>query len=248
MLGAPKKISVFGLPVHLLENYSDWLSSRWQENLGGHVVTLNAEMTIEAEKNANLAEIINQADLVIPDGAGIVLYLRLQGEKVQRCPGIELAESLLVKAGQKESGSVFFYGGIPGIAETAAMLWKQRLPGLKIAGTQHGYNSAIEAEELNQKLQQFQPRLILVGLGAPRQEFWIAEHRYLCPDAIWIGIGGSMDIWAGVKSRAPVWLRDNHLEWFYRLYQEPYRWKRMLALPKFAWKALLYQISIMINI
>ena len=77
-----------------------------------------------------------------------------------------------------------------------------------------------------------------MGLGVPRQEYWIRQHRHLCPHAIWIGVGGSFDIWSGVKTRAPRWLRENHLEWLYRLYQEPWRWRRMLALPQFFLKAL----------
>jgi N-acetylglucosaminyldiphosphoundecaprenol N-acetyl-beta-D-mannosaminyltransferase len=82
-----------------------------------------------------------------------------------------------------------------------------------------------------------------VGLGVPRQELWIAQHRYLCPQAIWIGVGGSFDIWSGTKNRAPAWLGKNNLEWLYRLYQEPWRWRRMLALPEFALKAFVYHFT-----
>lgn len=239
-----KQFSVLGIPVHILENYLSWLTSRIKENQGCHIVTLNAEMTMEAENNSALATVINQADLVIPDGAGIVLYLRFRGEKVERCPGIELAESLLKEAGKTEnSWSVFLYGGMPGIAETAAKSWQQTIPGLNIVGTENGYISATDLEKLKQNLQNLQPRLILVGLGVPRQEFWIAENRHLCPNSTWMGIGGSMDIWAGNKLRAPAWFRDNHLEWLYRLYQEPWRWRRMLMLPKFAWRTLIYSLT-----
>jgi N-acetylglucosaminyldiphosphoundecaprenol N-acetyl-beta-D-mannosaminyltransferase len=156
-----------------------------------------------------------------------------------RCPGIELAESAVRQAGKLgESCPVFFYGGAPGIAQKAAQIWQQQLPELALAGIEDGYLSPEAEQELKVTLKTKQPRLILVGLGVPRQELWIAQHRYLCPDAIWIGVGGSFDIWAGVKSRAPVWLRDNHLEWLYRLYQEPWRWRRMMALPQFALKAI----------
>lgn len=235
------KFPILGLPVHLLENYPDWLIARYQQGLGAHVVTLNAEMTMQAETNPTLAHIIHTADLVIPDGAGVVLYLRLHGRRTTRCPGIELAESLLRQVGQSEkSWSTFFYGGAPGVAQTAAEEWQRWVPGLAIAGVQHGYISTAEQQELRQTLVDLQPPIILVGLGVPRQELWIAEHRALCPKSIWIGVGGSFDIWAGVKTRAPAWLRNNHLEWVYRLYQEPWRWRRMLALPQFAWRALVH--------
>lgn len=98
-------------------------------------------------------------------------------------------------------------------------------------------------DDFCQTLKQLQPQVIFVGLGVPRQEFWIAKHRHLCPHAIWVGVGGSFDIWAETKTRAPKWLCDNNLEWVYRLYQEPWRWRRMLALPQFAWCSLLDTLS-----
>ncbi|HEY9853359.1 MAG TPA: WecB/TagA/CpsF family glycosyltransferase [Leptolyngbyaceae cyanobacterium] len=239
MTKTPQPFPVLGLPVHLLDDYPGWLLERLHQHMGGHVITLNAEMSIQAEQNTSLAKIIHQADLVIPDGSGVVLYLWFKGKRVQRCPGIELAETLLWQVGDMgQNWPVFFFGGKPGVTEKAARIWQQRLPSLAIAGIQHGYLSSEEEQQLLQTLQELQPRLILVGLGVPRQELWIAQHRHLCPKAIWIGVGGSFDIWAGVKNRAPGWLRDNHLEWLYRLYQEPWRWRRMLALPKFVWRAL----------
>ena len=233
-----------GLSIHLLEDYVGCLSLWQQQQRGAHVVTLNAEMVMQAESNPALAAIIQQADLVIPDGSGIVLYLRLQGKMVRRCPGIELAESLLKQSiGAETPPAVFFYGGKPGEAERAALVWQERLPGLAIAGTQHGYLAPGEHQQLQQTLTALQPQLIFVGLGVPRQELWISEHRALCPQAIWVGVGGSFDIWAGIKSRAPAWVGNMHLEWLYRLLQEPWRWRRMLALPRFAWRALVHRFA-----
>jgi N-acetylglucosaminyldiphosphoundecaprenol N-acetyl-beta-D-mannosaminyltransferase len=240
MTVAVKPYSVMGLPVHLIDDYTAWLRSHIQQQLGTHVVTLNAEMSMQAEQNPALANAIQKAELVIPDGAGVVLYLKLLfHQRVRRCPGIELAESLL----QNTEARIFFYGGAPGVAAKAAEAWRQQVPVLNIIGTQHGYISAEEAEQFHQTLSQLQPELILVGLGVPRQELWIAQNRYLCPNATWIGVGGSFDIWAGTKSRAPAWLANNHLEWLYRLYQEPWRWRRMLALPQFAGKAIVYRLT-----
>lgn len=235
----PLLTKVLGLPIHLLEDYPSWLAMRLQQKRGVHVITLNAEMAIEAEKNAPLTQIIRGSELVVPDGAGVVLYLRLRGKRIQRVPGIELAETLLQQAAE-QGWSTFFYGGKPGVAEAAAQAWQRRSPGLTIA-TQHGYVTPEEELELLARLKREQPQLIYVGLGVPRQEFWIQKYRHLCPGSIWIGVGGSFDIWSGTKQRAPGWLRDNNLEWVYRLYKEPWRWRRMLALPLFAWKALLGQ-------
>lgn len=129
------------------------------------------------------------------------------------------------------------------MAQKAAEYWQQQASELQIVGTNSGYHSSEEEQNLKQTLVQIQPQVILVGLGVPRQEMWIAQNRHLCPQAIWIGVGGSFDIWSGTKTRAPAWLGNNNLEWLYRLYQEPWRWKRMLALPEFAWKAIVYSVT-----
>lgn len=242
----PKAFSVLGMPVHLMSNYPSWLLECLQQDKGVHVVTLNAEMTMQAERDSNLAQVIQDAELVIPDGAGVVLYLRwLFWQKVQRCPGIELAETLLRELGQQQTETkVFFYGGAPGVAAQAAKFWQQQVPGLTVAGTHSGYHSPEEEKQLQKTLAQLQPQVIFVGLGVPRQELWIAQNRHLCPKAIWIGVGGSFDIWSGTKTRAPAWLGNNNLEWLYRLYKEPWRWRRMLALPEFALKALVYRLTV----
>ena len=232
---------VLGLPVNCMDDYLKYLLSRLEEGLGTHVVTLNAEMAMQGEQNLKLGQIIQEAELVIPDGSGIILYLRLQGISQKRCPGIELAESLLSEVAKTENNSsIFFYGGKPGVAAAAAANWREKIGGEKLAiATQHGYLNSQEETELLQTLKNLQPRIILVGLGVPRQEFWIAQNRHICPHSIWIGVGGCFDIWAGTKKRAPAWFCDNHLEWLYRLYQEPWRWRRMLALPKFAIRAIM---------
>ena len=130
MIKPPKEFSVLGLPIHVATNYSGYLLERLQQGMGTHVVTLNAEMTMQAERNETLATIIKAADLVIPDGAGIVLYLRLLlKQDVRRIPGIELAESLLREIGEESPDSkVFFYGGKPGTAAAAAQFWQGQIP------------------------------------------------------------------------------------------------------------------------
>ncbi|MCJ8279954.1 MAG: WecB/TagA/CpsF family glycosyltransferase, partial [Rivularia sp. ALOHA_DT_140] len=170
MIKPLKKFSVLGLPIHIATNYSGYLLERLQEKIGTHVVTLNAEMTMQAEQNETLATIIKAADLVIPDGAGIVLYLRLLlKQDVRRIPGIELAEALLREIGQNSPDStVFFYGGKPGTAAEAAQYWQGQIPSLNFAGTHSGYHSPEEEEELHSTLSKIQPQVIYVGLGVPR--------------------------------------------------------------------------------
>ncbi|MDB9446691.1 WecB/TagA/CpsF family glycosyltransferase [Anabaena sp. CS-542/02] len=245
MLKPPQEFSVLGIPVHIVSNYPGWLLESLGQSRGAHVVTLNAEMTMQAQKNQTLAQAVKNADLVIPDGAGVVLYLRwLLWQKVQRFPGIELAENLLQELGQQQTDTkIFFYGGAPEVVVKAKELWQLKIPSLNLVGTHSGYHTLEEEQQLKQTLRQLQPQVIFVGLGVPRQELWIAQNRDLCPQAIWIGVGGSFDIWSGSKTRAPAWLADNNLEWLYRLYKEPWRWRRMLALPEFAVKALIYRVT-----
>jgi N-acetylglucosaminyldiphosphoundecaprenol N-acetyl-beta-D-mannosaminyltransferase len=246
MFPSSKVFTVLGIPVHVMSDYPRWLLESLKQGKGAHVVTLNAEMTMQAQQNTSLNKIIQNAELIIPDGAGIVMYLRwLCWQKVQRCPGIELAETVLQAIGQQQPDKkVFFYGGANTVAAKAADYWQQKAPNLNIVGTHSGFHSAQEEEQLLQTLAKLQPQVILVGLGVPRQELWIAQNRHLCPQAIWIGVGGSFDIWSGSKNRAPAWLANNNLEWLYRLYKEPWRWRRMLALPEFAVKAFVYRLTV----
>lgn len=237
-----EKFPVLDLSVHLHNNYRGWLEQRLAQHQGTHVVTLNAEMAIQAQKDPQLAAVVRNAEVVVPDGAGVVLYARSQGKKVDRCPGIELAESL-IRAAAQQNWRIFLIGGGEGIAHSVAESWQTQFPGLAIAAVHSGYFDRAQEEIILSQLQTIQPDLILVGLGVPRQEFWIQSQRSLCPHATWIGVGGSFDIWSGTKTRAPKWLRENHLEWVYRLYQEPWRWRRMLALPNFVWCVTLQSLS-----
>ncbi|MFN7714577.1 MAG: WecB/TagA/CpsF family glycosyltransferase [Pseudanabaenaceae cyanobacterium] len=232
----PPQDRVLGVPIHVLSDYSGWLAERINHRQGTHVITLNAEMVMQSRTNSILSDSLGQAELIVPDGSGVVLYLRSRGQMVQRCPGIELAEKMIHLAAQR-GWRVFLLGGAPGIANQIINQWEETLPQLVLAGAHHGYFDDIAEVEICKHLSSMQPELILVGLGVPRQEAWIQSHRHLCPNSVWIGVGGSLDIWSGNKERAPIWLRDNHLEWIYRLYKEPWRWRRMMALPHFVWAA-----------
>ena len=239
---------VLGFPVHVADGtdspakgdrfapYLDWLSDRIEAGQFTHVVTVNAEMVMLARKDAEFARVLRQADLLPPDGAGIVLALRWQGTKIRRCPGIELAERAIELAADR-SWPVAVVGGRAEVLELVLRRWRERFPRLQVAG-HHGYFDERSEAEIASLFAQLKPQLVLVGLGAPRQEYWIRDRKSLAATATWVGIGGSLDIWAGAKQRAPQWLRDLHLEWLYRLYKEPWRWRRMLALPRFAWNVL----------
>ena len=203
---------------------------------GGQIVTLNAEMTMAAKADPALGAAIAQADLVIPDGAGVVWALGRQGYRVRRSPGIELARQLLVYAAAHRWW-VALVGASPEVMELLVARLRAEIPDLDLAFAIHGYQNPEQWPGIEQQLQQARPDLVLVALGVPRQETWIQRLHQDQP-GLWMGVGGSFDVWSGTKQRAPHWMGRLQIEWLYRLIQEPSRWRRMLALPAFAWAVL----------
>ncbi len=202
--------------------------------MGIHVITMNSEMVMQARQDSQLAAVIQQAGLVIADGVGVIMALKLNGISQQRCAGIDLGAKLLEVAGERGGECpVAFYGGKPEILPKAIDFWQQQLPQLSIVIQHHGYINEAEQNQLLQELQAQQPRIILVALGIPRQEIWINQHQHICPRSIWVGVGGSFDVWSGTKRRAPALIQKLNLEWLFRLAQEPSRWRRILVLPQF---------------
>ena len=203
---------------------------------GGQIVTLNAEMTMAARANPELGAAIAQADLVIPDGAGVVWALGRQGYKVRRSPGIELARALLEYAAC-HGWKVALVGSSPEVMQTLRERLSSEIPGLNLVLTIHGYQAPELWPGLEAELRGACPDLALAALGVPRQETWIQRLHQGQP-GLWMGVGGSFDVWSGLKQRAPQWMGRLQIEWLYRLLQEPSRWRRMLALPAFAWEVL----------
>ena len=241
---APVRARVLGLSVDVcgdvfeaaLALHGGAAANHLDTPTGGQVVTLNAEMTMAARANPELGAVIEAAELVIPDGAGVVWALGRQGFRVRRAPGIELARRLLEHAASHR-WRVALVGASPEVMDTLVARLRSELPGLDLVIASHGYLQAAEWSELERRLLAARPDLVLAALGVPRQETWIrglAGRR----GGLWMGVGGSFDIWAGTKKRAPKWMRALQVEWLYRLVKEPTRWRRMLALPEFAGEVL----------
>jgi N-acetylglucosaminyldiphosphoundecaprenol N-acetyl-beta-D-mannosaminyltransferase len=237
------QFKILSQPINLCPNYLEWIVERLKSGIGTHVVTMNAEIVIQANRDPELAQIIREADVVTADGAGITLALKLYGIAQTKCAGIELGESLL-KLAASAGYRVLLYGGKPEVVTKAAQNWQDRLPSLDIIGVYHGYLDETEIAALDRVLIDEQPQIILVAMGAPRQDRWIRDRRKLCPQAVWVGVGGSFDVWSGLKQRAPIIWQKLNLEWLYRLFQDPSRWQRIFALPQFALLALGERIGI----
>ncbi|MBR3555347.1 MAG: WecB/TagA/CpsF family glycosyltransferase [Oscillospiraceae bacterium] len=199
---------------------------------GGHyVVTPNPEIVWLARQMPELKAALNGADLVIPDGIGIIYAARILGTPLkERVPGIELTERLLAAAASSNL-PVFLLGAKPGVAERAGERLVEKYPGLHVVGCGDGYFK--EDAPVLARLRGSGARLILVCLGFPRQELWMAAHRDEVGQALMLGVGGSMDVFAGDVKRAPeAWCKAG-LEWLYRLLSQPSRIKRMIKLPIF---------------
>ena len=204
-----------------------------------HVITLNAEIIERAQNEPVLRDLINSADLVTPDGAGVVWASRYLGRPVpERVTGIDLLLEL-VKAAPRSGWRLFLLGAAPGVAEEAAARLQEQHPGLSIVGTHHGYFGEAENPSVGDKVRDAGADILFAALGAPKQEYWISSNLDNLGVSAAIGVGGSFDVIAGRVKRAPAWMRKLQLEWLGRLIMEPSRFRRMLALPRFVLRVML---------
>ena len=195
-----------------------------------YLVTPNPEIVWLCQKDGNLAHIIEKAALVLADGVGITLGAKLLKRPLAaRLPGIDFIASLFSQLAAR-GGTVFLYGAKPGVAERAGETLTARYPGLQIIGTADGYT---DDAPVTAAIQKAAPDLLLVCLGAPKQEKWMAAHQGKLHVGLMAGLGGALDVFSGDVNRAPETWRKLGLEWFYRLLQNPRRLGRMLKLPLF---------------
>lgn len=203
------------------------------------IVTPNSEIIVNASKDPELKRIIEQADLIIPDGIGLVYASKIMGVPLkERVTGIDFLNAILGYL-EKTGQSVFFLGSKPGegaaagVAELAAERIKEKYPGLMVAGTHHGYFKEADEAALVKLINSSGADFLCVALGSPKQEKFVDSYRSTLKVKSAIGVGGSLDVWAGTLKRAPEFYRNHGLEWLYRLIQQPSRYKRMAALPLF---------------
>lgn len=200
------------------------------------IYTPNPEIVMMAQEDDEFKIVLNQGDLVIPDGIGIILASKFHHLGLtQRVPGIELM-ALMLEYCNRAGKSVFLFGGKPGIAELAADNIKTAYPNLTIAGTRDGYFDQGKELKILDEINEKKPDILFVALGAAKQEKWIHRYKKTINASIAMGVGGSLDVWAGTVRRAPVIFQKLGLEWLYRLIKQPTRFKRMLILPKFMLK------------
>lgn len=202
---------------------------------GRYVVTPNPEIVMLAKENPALKEALAGADIVLPDGAGIIKGAAILGRPMkEKVPGIDFACGVMARLAER-GGSVYLFGAKPGVAEAAAETLRTKFPGLVISGTSDGYFS--DDGPIIEKIKDAAPDLLLVCLGAPKQELWMAKMSGKLPVGLMVGLGGSLDVFAGTVKRAPEAWQKLDLEWLYRLLKEPRRIGRMMKLPLFVIEA-----------
>ena len=203
------------------------------------IYTPNAEIVQMCIEDKAIENIINSADMIIPDGAGVVLASKLLHRPLKgKVAGIELAEAI-VRESAKSGKRIFFLGskperdGEPSIADLAGQKLGEKYEGFRPCGTHDGYFKEEQSAEIIEQINAADPDFVFVCLGAPRQEKWIYDHRSQLRAGCLIGLGGSLDVFAGAVKRAPRFFIRTRLEWFYRLLKQPSRIGRMMKLPKF---------------
>ena len=201
------------------------------------IFTPNAKIAGDARRDAGLQALLQKADLLLPDGAGILLASRRVSDRplTHRLPGIEAGEMTLALAA-RHGHPIYFLGGRPDVARLAAAAWQKRLPSLIVAGTHHGYfdRDGRENEEVLTDIQRSGARVLLVCLGFPAQERWIVQSQEALPDVrMFLGLGGSLDVWAGKVRRAPAPIRALHSEWLWRMLAEPRRFTQFPSLIRY---------------
>lgn len=242
MAGAPAvtgRLEIMGVPVDPLT--VDQAVRRIEEFIKSPaagrtrlVLTPNPEIIWAARRDADLRRILREADLALADGAGVVWAGRRLGTPVpERVTGIDVMHRLLALAAAR-GYAVFFLGARPGVIEAAANAAREAYPGLAVAGYHHGYFSPGEEAAVAEMIRRAGSDILFTGMGFPRDQKWLDRWKHRLGVPVAMGVGGAFDVLAGVVRRAPLWMQKTHIEWLFRLIQQPSRWRRMTVLPRFA--------------
>lgn len=202
------------------------------------IFTPNPEIIMLAKNDDKFKEVLNSADICTADGIGVVYASRILKRPVpERVAGFDLTCALLERISKTGEG-VFLFGGKPDVAEAAKGNIQKKYQGINVVGTHNGYFSVDDEKEIVDEINKSGAKLLLVCLGAPKQEKWIASHRSELEVNLCMGVGGTIDVFAGTARRAPKIFIKLNLEWLYRLLKQPSRIGRFMALPKFMWTVL----------
>lgn len=236
----PQPIEILGVPVHPVtyDHLLDLVDNFVASGSPHQICTANPEFVMTAQRDSKFMAVLQGADLVLADGAGLLWAAKhLDQALPERVTGSDGIYQLAGRATQV-GWSIYLLGAAPGIAERTSDILQQRYPGLNIAGTFAGSPSEADYPEIAARIKSADPDILLVAYGAPSQDLWIAKHMQDLQTPVSIGIGGAFDHVVGIRRRAPGWLIHLNLEWLWRLVTQPWRWRRQLDLPRFVFSVL----------
>jgi N-acetylglucosaminyldiphosphoundecaprenol N-acetyl-beta-D-mannosaminyltransferase len=238
---SPPSVPILGVPVHQVTmNDTVALVEHFMAGSRLHqIATVNPEFVMAAQEDAAFRQVLQSADLCIPDGVGLLWAARRQGRPLpERVAGSDLVYEIARLAAAR-GWRLFLLGAAAGVAEEAGTILQARYPGLVIAGTYAGSPDPTENQAIVERINGSGGQIVYVAYGAPRQDKWIARNRETMPAVrLAIGVGGSLDFITGRAKRPPRWAQRAGVEWLVRLVLEPWRWRRMLSLPRFAFRVL----------
>jgi len=234
-----KQVIIMGIPfLHINQkSFVSLLENRIEQQQKTFVITANPEVVMKANEDRQFMDYVQKATYICADGIGIVKAARLLGNPLpERVTGYDTMMQLL-EIGNRKHYKIFLLGAQNETLQKTVENINATYPNVEIVGYQDGYFNW-EDNDIADRIAETQPDLIFVALGVPRQEKWISENLSAFKKGVFIGVGGSFDVIAGTVKRAPLFWQKLNLEWFYRLLSQPTRWRRMLALPRFAFKIL----------
>lgn len=240
-----KTVDILGIPVDsmTMNETVEKICAFIEEGRVHTIYTPNAEIIMAARRDPHLESILTNADILTADGAGVVLASKILGRSVpEKVSGVDLIHEIF-ETYTRKGLRCFLFGSKPGVAEEAAIKIIADYPGIDIAGCRNGYFSADEDEEIVNTINAANADILLVALGAPKQEKWISDHKDKLNVKVCMGVGGAIDVMSGRVKLAPDFFRRNSLEWLYRLCKEPWRARRMLDLPRFMIRVIWFRMK-----
>lgn len=229
------RVHVLGVPVDQLtmDQTLERVEAMIESGESHLVVTADSSGIVMAQTDEELMSLYRKADLSTPDSNGVVWAMKRKGSpQRERVTGVELADRICALSPAK-GWSIFLLGSEPGVAEQAARNLEIKYPGIKIAGHRHGYFKAEEDMDVAAEVAPFSPDVLLVAMGIPRQEKFIVRTMPTIRARVAIGVGGTLDVFAGKVKRAPVIFQKMKMEWLWRLLLNPTKFSKVKLLPKF---------------